>query len=231
MTEDAGQSGPVVPEPIFDAPEILAVLQEACRDAAPVRVYLPTSDSSFNATFGMAYPDKLVLTVDHTVRVQALPILGLCSVYFSQALLSCTGFTRLLAVDNGLSGECASVTLEVPNHIVRMQARAAARIPIPQGSGFSVFVFHNGKLLRPKPVNISTSGMMVDFGEAVTGIEIDAVVQVQASLSGLSLNLPGLVRWTEGGACGVFFNAGPEGSNVLCEMVRILSGDQAARAA
>lgn len=236
MTEETGQAGSVnpessTPEPVLEKANIVAVLEEACRHAAPARVYLPTSDSSFQATFGIIRDDKLVLTVDHTVRVQTLPILGLCSVFFSQTLLSCTAFTRLLAVDNGLGNQGASVTLELPGQIVRMQARAAARIPIAPGSGFSVFVFHNGSLLRPKPVNISSSGMMIDFGDAVPGIEVDAVVQVQASLSGLSLNLPALVRWTEGGACGLFFNAGPAGSSVLSEMVRILSGDQASRAA
>src|SRR5688572_22774981 len=108
--------------------ELHRALSALVETKSSVKVFLPGSDLTFAATFFDSGPAGLVLAPEQGIRIQALPPLSLCSLYFTHGVLTCTTLTRLRECQAATATEPARIVLESPDHLVQIQARSSERV-------------------------------------------------------------------------------------------------------
>lgn len=185
--------------------EALDIISQCAEQNAFAQLHFPGNNYGCGATIWEARPRRITLVLDADADPTAVSILGLCSIYFVFEGKAHLGLARLLSVDRG-ARDTFIVELEAPDYFSTAEPRTSERIPVPEGARLAVFVFHDSQLYRAKPINVSLGGMLLDVGHPLPGVELGSVIQVQASLDGISLTLPALVRWSEGSSYGLFFN-------------------------
>lgn len=182
---------------------VSAVLRQCATAGACAELFVPGLGKTYSARFQDCESESVLISVSPEVGTE-FPVFGLCAVYFVHSNLAHLGLGRILSVRESPHG--FTIEIEAPALLSTAEPRTSERIPVPHGCGLVAFLFHDGELYRARPLNVSLGGMLVDAGKDLPGVEVGSVIQVQASWNGISINLPALVRWCEGGSYGLFFN-------------------------
>jgi hypothetical protein len=192
---------------MVDREQTMAILQECAIRGAFGQLYFPSSNYPCAGNFGRCDEERVELTLDAETQAASLSMFGLCSLYFLVGGRAYLGLSRLIRIVQTARGP-AIAEVETPAHLSSAEPRSSARLPVPEECEFSLYIFQDGKLHRARPLNVSLGGMLLDFGAKAPDLEAGSVVQVQGTWSGITLNVPALVRWVDGNQCGVFFKSG-----------------------
>ncbi|MFY9233877.1 MAG: PilZ domain-containing protein [Fimbriimonadaceae bacterium] len=190
---------------LVSGPDAERVLAECAKRNAFAQIGLPASGYTSGALCWEYSDGRLTVALDENADSTALTIFGLCSLFMVHESLAYLGLGRLLSIRKGDTG-ILQAEIVAPTAFSTAEPRTSERVPVPMGCGLVTFVYHAGRLIRAKPLNVSLGGMLIETSSSLDGVEVGSVVQLQASWDGISTTLPALVRWCDGASYGLFFN-------------------------
>lgn len=128
-----------------------------------------------------------------------------CTAIFSEGLQATVFASEVLALELDILPR-PQLLLRLPENLTRTEARTSSRIPLHRETGLEILLSHDGQHWRPRPLDISLGGILVEFPPdlEVPMSEFDAV-RVDILLGDFTTSLEALVQRRQGRAFALYF--------------------------
>ena len=185
------------------------VLEECCANRLPVTVLEP--HGLHRGRFAALNRDvtidlsSLRWKVGLSTAVQPWPGFipsSVCTAFFGHQ----TGSAAFLGSVKSYDHSRRRLVLEPLTTLVKVEARRAWRIPLHKGAGLLVHLSREGKGYSPRAVNISLTGILVEFPrDEVPDLDVGTLLDLELRLQDRSVELRTEVRRRDKDCYGLFF--------------------------
>jgi len=185
--------------------DILPVLQSCCSCRAPAIIL--NSESGFVCQARFASVSQESVTFHLSKEISPFPETLSFFVSFSLKGNCCTFFATVLEYLKNPPPSPPSLTLQLPTQIIDIKALRSSRIPIGKKMVPLVRLrTADNRILLPKPVDLSQTGILVEFEEAEDpDLSPSAELGLELYLDPHTVFLKSIVKRRDGHRYGLFF--------------------------
>jgi hypothetical protein len=186
-------------------PGTIAILHDCCTYRAPAIILNPESDLICNARFSSISPDAITLHLleeaSHFLKASRFFI------SFSHNGNCCAFFATVLEYQTASHLSPPSVTFQLSSKIIGLEKRMSYRVAIGNKVVPLVRLFTPiGRILLPKPIDLSLTGIMVEFDEREDPELLPTVeLNIELSLDTHVVQLKSVVKRRDGHRYGLYF--------------------------
>jgi hypothetical protein len=194
-------------EDIMTAPksDTLSRLHECCTYRVPALILDPYSDSIWHARLETVSLETVTLGLfEETHNFLKSPRYYIS---FTHNGLCCAFSAKVLGYQSNTPPSFSSLTLELPGKIIDMERRMSHRIPIGEKRAPSVRLYTTeNRSLRPKPKDLSLTGMMIEFDPADNpDLPPETEVGLELSFNNYAVRLQSVIKNRDGNDYFLFF--------------------------
>jgi len=193
--------------------DITSLLSEHCSALLPGMVILPGLGTVIPARLARLMGDLLVLDLLGDTKGQPR-FLTSCVVSYYVGSCSTVFITRVESFILGVDEQPSKLTVKMPGAITLAETRQSVRVPVVEGVDLDVVARQQDKTWRPRPLDISLSGIRLEFADD-PGLAIGARLLVELALEEQRASLQAEVRRRVGTTIlGLFFPGVWEGDEL-----------------
>jgi hypothetical protein len=185
-----------------------AILRACCRNQAPAIILaLKEAKAYYNARLASISGDSLTLRLME--EMDRDPIIGedYCATFNYQNGPRAI-FASVLEYRHKLPSKSSELVLKLRSGIIGLESRMAYRVNVEPGSSLKIrLITKDGSAWKPKVIDLSLSGMFIDFGDQgkYPKLFVGSEVELGIKLSPHAVTLKGEVKRRVGPRYGIFF--------------------------
>ncbi|MBN2320092.1 MAG: PilZ domain-containing protein [Acidobacteria bacterium] len=186
-------------------PEMMALFRECCSFKASALILNPETNFVCHAHFASVSQDSVTFHLINRVR-QLLKAPRLF-ISFSQNGICNAFFAAIVEYKDNLPLSPESISVQLATKIYGMETRVSYRFPIRGREGLFVrLLLANGRTLFPKPIDLSLTGILIEFDETEDpDLLSPSEVELELRLEAHSVQLKAVIKRRDGHRYGLFF--------------------------
>jgi hypothetical protein len=186
-------------------PGTIAILHECCSYRAPAIILNPESDLICSARFASISQNSITLHL--SAEASRFLEASRFFISFSHNGNCCAFFSTVLEYQTASHLSPPSVTFQLSGKIIGLEKRMSYRVPIGNMVMPLVRLFTPiGRILLPKPIDLSLTGIMVEFDEMEDPELLPTVeLKIELRLDTHVVQLKSVVKRRDGHRYGLYF--------------------------
>lgn len=187
--------------------QIVSILSEQCARLNIARVITSDLGLICQARFSSLSAESVLFELLDPPETAYFRPLSLSVVSFNSGRRHCIFLSSVIHFKEDEEFRIGQLLLRIPSDIIAAESRIAFRVPLGRDTELRVRVVdENGKTWNPKPLDISMTGIMIEFpADDVPSFQTDDWLQVELRMNDHVERLKGFVRRCEGRGYGLIF--------------------------
>jgi c-di-GMP-binding flagellar brake protein YcgR len=175
-----------------------------CDHKRPATVTLGNSGFILESRFSEITPDGVALDLLSPPEGLEIPPSTQCTVIYNSGMRT-TFFVSRSVRFASLAEPLPQLILALPDHERLAESRRTFRIPIQEGSSLNVTVRLGDQTWRPRPVDFSLGGILVEFEDQAPPFTVEDELEVILEFGVHNASLEGFAGRGDGRGCVIYF--------------------------
>jgi hypothetical protein len=178
--------------------------QTYCDHKRPANVTLGNSGEILESRFSEITPQGVALDLLSPSPGLEIPPATQCTVIYNAGMRTTFFVSRSVKFDVS-ARPLPQLVLALPRHERLAESRTSFRIPLQEATELKVTIEHGGQLWKPRPVEFSLGGILVEFEGQAPHFKEEDELAVTLKFGDRTAELEGFIGRGYGQACVIYF--------------------------